>query len=245
MAKHEVPGIGILGQLPAEVREMVDNEIFGPTRVITPMRSFKTALAGDQLLQPDVYIKAPVHTRILAASEKIGKEPLYMLFKDRTVRTSIVQFGSLLLNAGLSGLVRRIEVDDHFMAFRDPRSTNDTLTVLQRVLPQVCSTTILSDIFAFTQHNGRSYITVREFARMLYLCEAVCVDILDSVDDWSSRLSQRYLLADPSVHEDEAKVATLKDMRQIMGIIITSFYPDECNFLEKAARLRRTDGRTR
>jgi len=60
------------------------------------------------------------------------------------------------------------------------------------------------------------------------------------VDAWSLRLFQQYLLADPSVHEDEAKVATLEDMRQIMKIIVCSFHPNEFHFLAKAARLRRT-----
>ena len=43
------------------------------------------------------------------------------------------------------------------------------------------------------------------------------------VDAWSLRLFQRYLLADPSVREDEVNRATLEDLRTIMGIILSSF----------------------
>jgi hypothetical protein len=47
---------------------MVYDEVFGSTKVLTPKRTFRTALAGDQLLQPGVYVKAPVHTSILATN---------------------------------------------------------------------------------------------------------------------------------------------------------------------------------
>lgn len=177
LAMSEPSELGTLAKLPAEIRDMVYNEIFGPTKVITPKRSFRTALSGDQLLQPEVYIKAPVHTCILAASKKIQGEALDVLYRDRTVRASIHQLGRLSRNDVFRDLVRWIEIDDYFMAFQTPRFADKMLVGLQRDSPQVRSITILSDKFAFTQYNGRTYITVREFATMMHLGEAVCVDI--------------------------------------------------------------------
>ena len=59
-------------------------------------------------------------------------------------------------------------------------------------------------------------------------------------DDWSLQLLQRYLLADPSVGEGEANLATLEDMCKIIGMIMESFNsPEEASFHAKAARLRR------
>ena len=176
MSESEVPGLGILDQFPAEVREMVYDEVFGPTKVITPMGGFRTALAGDQLLQPEVYIKAPVHTSILATSKEICKEASYTLYRDRIVRSDITQLRTLLRRATFGQLVRSIEIDDHFRAFQN-RPYAHALFAELRILPRLRSTTILSDKFAFTQHNGRAYITVREFATMMHLGEAVCVDI--------------------------------------------------------------------
>lgn len=59
------------------------------------------------------------------------------------------------------------------------------------------------------------------------------------VDAWSLRLFQRYLLADPSVREDEANRAILEDMRTIMETILRSFTSLKASFHLKAARLRR------
>ena len=176
LAMPEPSELGTLGKLPPEIRDMVYNEIFGPTKIITPKRSFRTALSGDQLLQSEVYIKAPVHTCILAASKKIKEEALDVLYRDRTVRTSMDQLGRLSRNDGFRNLVKWIEIDDHFMAFQNPIPVL-LLGGLPRVSPQIRSITILSDRFAFTQHNGRTYITVREFATMMHLGEAVCVGI--------------------------------------------------------------------
>lgn len=176
LAMSEPSGLGTLGKFPPEIRDMVYNEIFGPTKVIMPKRYFRTALSGHRLLQPEVYIKAPVHTCILAASKKIKGEALDVLYRDRTVRTSIDQLGRLSRNDGFRNPVRWIEIDDHFMAFTNPIPVL-LLAGLPRVSPQIRSITILSDKFAFTQHNGRTYITVREFATMMHLGEAVCVDI--------------------------------------------------------------------
>ena len=53
------------------------------------------------------------------------------------------------------------------------------------------------------------------------------------VDAWSLRLFQRYLLADPSVHEDEASRATLEDMRTIIRTILGSFVSPEASFTRK------------
>ena len=53
------------------------------------------------------------------------------------------------------------------------------------------------------------------------------------VDGWSLRLFQRYLLADPSVHEDEASRATLEDMRTIIRTILGSFVSPEASFTRK------------
>lgn len=155
---------------------MVYDEVFGPTRVITPRRCFKTALAGDQLLQPEVYVKAPVHTSILATNKRIHSEALDTLYRERVVRGSITEFKTLLHNAGFRDHVRRIEIYDYFQAFRNHRFAHMLLAWIQ-TLPQIRSTTILSDRFAFTQHNRRSYITVCEFAAMMQLGEAVCVNI--------------------------------------------------------------------
>ena len=177
LAMSEPSELGTLAKLPAEIRDMVYNEIFGPTKVITPKRSFRTALSGDQLLQSEVYIKAPVHTCILAASKKIQGEALDVLYRDRTVRASIHQLGRLSRNDVFRDLVRWIEIDDYFMAFQTPRFADKMLVGLQRDSPQVRSITILSDKFAFTQYKGRTYITVREFATMMHLGEAVCVGI--------------------------------------------------------------------
>lgn len=59
-------------------------------------------------------------------------------------------------------------------------------------------------------------------------------------DNWSLRLFQRYLLADPSVWEDEASLATLEDMRHIMRFVIHSFVLNNGTFLALAEPLRRT-----
>jgi hypothetical protein len=61
------------------------------------------------------------------------------------------------------------------------------------------------------------------------------------LDNWSLRLFQRYLLADPSVWEDETSLATLDDMRHIMRFVIHCFVQNNGNFLALAALLRRTD----
>jgi hypothetical protein len=59
------------------------------------------------------------------------------------------------------------------------------------------------------------------------------------LDAWSLRLFQRYLLADPSIREDEANSAILEDLRTIMETILLSFLSLEASFHSKAARLRR------
>ena len=59
------------------------------------------------------------------------------------------------------------------------------------------------------------------------------------VDAWSLRLFQRYLLADPSVREDEVNSAILEDLRTIMETILRSFTSLKASFHLKAARLRR------
>jgi len=156
---------------------MVYDEVFGPTRVITPKRYFKV-LSGDQRLQPEVYIKPLVHTSILATNKKVYDEALDTLYRGRTVRGSIRQLIELLRNDNIRPLLRRIEIDDHFKAFQNPRATHMLLRVLRTLhVPRIRSVTILSDKFAFAQHKGRAYITVREFATWAHLGEAICVNI--------------------------------------------------------------------
>jgi len=173
--------LGDLGPLPLELRNMVYDEVFGPTKVIMPMRCSRTALSGDQLLQPEVYVRTPVQTSILSTSKAIYKEAFNMLYRDRTVRGDIVQLLALLRNATFGrfkNLVRRIEVDDELLVFQNHPFTKILFAPrLLQLLPQIRSITILSDKFAFTPHNGRFYITVREFATMMHLGEAICVSI--------------------------------------------------------------------
>ena len=176
MSHHRSASLGSLGRLPGELRDMVYSDTFGPTGVITPMRVFQTMLCGDQLLQPDVYTRAPAHTSILATNKQICKEALEVLYKNKIVRASITQLILLLRNAKFRDLVKKIEIDDHLEVFRNHPSTR-TLLLELRTLAQICSTTILSDKFALTNHNGRSYITVRSFATVMGLGEAICVDI--------------------------------------------------------------------
>lgn len=59
------------------------------------------------------------------------------------------------------------------------------------------------------------------------------------VDKWSLRLFLRYLLTDPSVLEDEARLATLDDMRRVMRFTIRSFDLNAGNVPARAAALRR------
>jgi hypothetical protein len=176
MSGPSIAPLRTFGTLPAEIRIMVYDEVFGSTKVITPMRGFNTALSGDQLLQPEVYIKAPVHTSILATNKTIYTEALDMLYRVKLVRGSITQFTSLLRSATFRDLVRAIEIDDHFVVFQNHPGMQRMLQQLQGLV-QNRSTTILSDRFAIAQHNGRSYITVREFATLMHLGEASCVDI--------------------------------------------------------------------
>jgi hypothetical protein len=176
MSEPGVSKLGKLGRLPPELRFMVYQEVLGPTGVITPMMHFQTALSGDQLLQPGVYIKAQVQTSILTTNKKISEEALETLYRGRIVRGSISELQTLLCNDDFRDLVEEIEIDDHFTKFRNHRFAHMFLLWTQN-LPQIRSVTILSDKFAFTQHNGRSYITAREFATMMHLGEATCVDI--------------------------------------------------------------------
>jgi len=156
--------LGDLGPLLLELRNMVYDEVFGPTKVIMPMRCSRTALSGDQLLQPEVYVRTPVQTSILSTSKAIYKEALDMLYRDRTVRDDIVQLLALLRNATFGrfkNLVRRIEIDDELLVFQNHPFTKILFAPrLLLLLPQIRSITILSDKFAFTPHNGRFYIRV-------------------------------------------------------------------------------------
>lgn len=176
MSQPIIAPLGALGRFPAEVRCLLYDEVFGPTKVITPMRPFSTALSGDQLLQPEVYTNALVDTSILRTNKEIRSEVLDMLYRNRIVRGSISELNTLLRDAEFRDLVRSIEIDDHFSAFQPHQSAHDLLAEIGE-LSQIRSTTILSDRFAFTRHNGRSYVTVREFATMTHLGEAICVDI--------------------------------------------------------------------
>ena len=91
-------------------------------------------LSGDQLLQPEVYInKTLVHTPILATNKRIYEEALDTLYRDRTVRSSISQLLILLRNDDTRALVRKIEIDDRFMAFRNPRVTHTLLRLLKNI----------------------------------------------------------------------------------------------------------------
>jgi hypothetical protein len=176
MSELGVVKMGKLGRLPPELRIMVYQEVFGPTGVITPMLHSQTALSGDQLLQPGVYIKAQVQTSLLVTNKGISEEALETLYRGRIVRGSIIQLQMLLCNDDFRDLVREIEIDDQFTKFRNHHFAHMFLLRIQ-VLPRIRSITILSDKFALTQHNGRSYITAREFATMMHLGEATCVDI--------------------------------------------------------------------
>lgn len=176
MSELGVVKMGKLGRLPPELRIMVYQEVFGPTGVITPMLHSQTALSGDQLLQPGVYIKAQVQTSLLVTNKGISEEALETLYRGRIVRGSIIQLQMLLCNDDFKDLVREVEIDDQFTKFRNHHFAHMFLLRIQ-VLPRIRSITILSDKFALTQHNGRSYITAREFATMMHLGEATCVDI--------------------------------------------------------------------
>jgi hypothetical protein len=154
MSEPNTASLGTLSRLPIELREMVYSKISGPTEVITPATSFQTALWGDQLLQPTAYDRAPVHASILATNKGIHEEARKMLYRDRIVRGGIRQLIACLHNASFRSLARRIEIDDYPHTFQHHPSAH-TLLLQLRYLAQKPSITILSDKFAFPQHNGR------------------------------------------------------------------------------------------
>jgi hypothetical protein len=59
------------------------------------------------------------------------------------------------------------------------------------------------------------------------------------VDEWSLHLFRRYLLADPTVYEDEARCATLEAMRDLWRTIVPHFGSADQEFRHVCTRLRR------
>jgi hypothetical protein len=62
-----------------------------------------------------------------------------------------------------------------------------------------------------------------------------------SIDSWSLQLLRRYLLADSTVSEDEAKGATLEDMRDVWRTVVPRFGEVDEDLDDLCLRFRRDD----
>lgn len=111
MSDPSLASLGILGRLPPEVRNMVYDEIFGPSKVITPMLDDRGKMMGDELLQPALYTKAPIQTSILATNKWICKEALDTLYRHTTVRGYQMQLVRLLHSKIFRDVVENIEIN--------------------------------------------------------------------------------------------------------------------------------------
>jgi hypothetical protein len=110
MSGPSIASLGALGRLPPELRIMVYDEVFGPSKIITQIRGDRFEISGDQLLQPALYAKAPIHTSILATNKRIFEEALDTLYRHRTVRGNMTQLSRLLHGENFVELVRHIEI---------------------------------------------------------------------------------------------------------------------------------------
>lgn len=178
MSDPSIACLGAFGRLPPEVRIMVYDEIFGPTKVIIPIYDDRGEIIGDELLQPALYTKAPVQTSILATNKRVFQEAVDTLYRHRTVRGYQMQLVRLLHNKNFRELVESIEIviDVCYGPFSNPGSAQNFLLQLQ-TLTRIPSITILSDDWAPSCEFRSDIFTVQEFTNHTGLGSATCVDI--------------------------------------------------------------------